>query len=40
MKKLIFNGCSFMAGDELVWEQFHKERDKELQSFHFHKHEG
>lgn len=23
MKTLIFNGCSFMAGDELVWEQYH-----------------
>jgi hypothetical protein len=30
MKKLIFNGCSFMAGDELVWEQYHKERNREL----------
>ena len=30
MKKLIFNGCSFMAGDELVWEQYHKEHNREL----------
>jgi hypothetical protein len=30
MKKLIFNGCSFMAGDELVWEQYNKERNREL----------
>lgn len=29
MKKLIFNGCSFMAGDELVWEQYKKEFNKE-----------
>ena len=28
MKKLIFNGCSFMAGDELVWEQYHKDNNK------------
>jgi hypothetical protein len=35
MKKLVFNGCSFMAGDEIVWEQFHKERGKEFQSYHF-----
>jgi hypothetical protein len=30
MKKLIFNGCSFMAGDELVWEQYHKEHNRKL----------
>jgi hypothetical protein len=30
MKKLIFNGCSFMAGDEFVWEQFHKEHNRKL----------
>jgi hypothetical protein len=29
MKKLIFNGCSFMAGDEIVWEQYQKEFNKE-----------
>ena len=30
MKKLIFNGCSFMAGDELVWKQYQKEHNKEM----------
>lgn len=25
MKKIIFNGCSFMAGDEIAWEQYRKE---------------
>jgi hypothetical protein len=30
MKKIIFNGCSFMAGDELVWEQYHKTYNKEI----------
>lgn len=30
MKKLIFNGCSFMAGDELVWKQYHEECNREL----------
>jgi hypothetical protein len=25
MKKIIFNGCSFMAGDEIAWEQYCKE---------------
>ena len=29
MKKLVFNGCSFMAGDELVWEKYHKEHNRE-----------
>jgi hypothetical protein len=24
-KKIIFNGCSFMAGDEIAWEQYRKE---------------
>ena len=30
MKKLVFNGCSFMAGDELVWEQYHKDNNKSV----------
>jgi hypothetical protein len=34
MKKLVFNGCSFMAGDELVWEKYQKERGKEFQPWH------
>lgn len=25
MKKIIFNGCSFMAGDEIAWEQYSRE---------------
>ena len=25
MKKIVFNGCSFMAGDELVWDDYSKE---------------
>ena len=29
MKTLLFNGCSFMAGDELVWKQYQKEFNKE-----------
>jgi hypothetical protein len=28
MKKLVFNGCSFMAGDAFVWEQYHKDNNK------------
>jgi hypothetical protein len=31
MKKLVFNGCSFMAGDELVWEKYQKEHGRELE---------
>ena len=34
MKKLVFNGCSFMAGDELLWKQFHKEHNKQLLPWH------
>lgn len=37
MKKLIFNGCSFMAGDELVWEQYHKIHNKEVTSWFINK---
>jgi hypothetical protein len=32
-KTLICNGCSFMAGDELVWEQYNKEQGKEARSW-------
>jgi hypothetical protein len=28
MKMLLFNGCSFMAGDCFAWEQFHKENNR------------
>ena len=28
MKKILFNGCSFMAGDELVWAQFCLEHNR------------
>jgi hypothetical protein len=35
MKKILFSGCSFMAGDELVWEQFQKEYGKELRPWHW-----
>ena len=28
MKKLIFNGCSFMAGDEIVWKDYCIENNK------------
>ena len=34
MKKLVFNGCSFMAGDEIVWEQYQKEFNKETVSWY------
>ena len=30
MKKIILNGCSFIAGDELVWEQYLKELGKDV----------
>ena len=30
MKKLLFNGCSFVAGDEIVWDQYCKESGKIL----------
>jgi hypothetical protein len=28
MKKVVFNGCSFMAGDELVWDRYQKEHNR------------
>lgn len=28
MKTIIMNGCSFVAGDELVWQQYHTEYNK------------
>jgi hypothetical protein len=37
MKKLLFNGCSFMAGDELVWEKYQKEHGREFQAWHWKK---
>lgn len=33
MKKLICNGCSFMAGDEIAWENYCKENNKEVTDF-------
>ena len=30
MKKIVFNGCSFMAGDELVWDNYSKEVGNKL----------
>jgi hypothetical protein len=30
MKKIVFNGCSFMAGDELVWDDYSKEIGNKL----------
>lgn len=33
MKKIVFNGCSFVAGDELVWQQYHTEYNKPLHSW-------
>ena len=30
MKKIVFNGCSFMAGDELVWDDYSKEVGNKL----------
>jgi hypothetical protein len=37
MKKLVFNGCSFMAGDEIVWEQYHKHNYKPVPSWYSNK---
>lgn len=34
MKKLVFNGCSFMAGDELVWEKYQKEHGGKFRPWH------
>jgi hypothetical protein len=34
MKKLVFNGCSFMAGDELVWDRYQKEHNREPNGYH------
>jgi hypothetical protein len=30
LKKILFNGCSFMAGDEIVWANYSKEVGNEL----------
>lgn len=33
MKTIIMNGCSFVAGDELLWKQYHTEYNKTITSW-------